>query len=107
MDFDARSSRKTYSDYYSGPIAEARTGALRVALLFGSAVIALALILVPILNNRSNDVVTQSLFPNGVDTMATGSIRNSQAYTVRKSVLQPAPDAVCIIHPDGTKKGDC
>ncbi|WP_420960617.1 hypothetical protein [Brucella sp. IR073] len=108
MSFDDRSFKKNYSGYYSKPMAEARSGALRVALLFGSAVIALALILVPVLNNRpNNDVVTQSLFPTGVDTMATGSIRNSQGYTVRRSVLQPAPDAVCIIHQDGTKKGAC
>ncbi|PYE88981.1 hypothetical protein [Phyllobacterium leguminum] len=107
MGFDDHSFKKDYSDYSSGSMAEARSGALRVALLFGSAAIALAMILVPILNNRSKDVVTQSLFPNGVDTMATGSIRNSQAYTVRRSVLQPTPQAVCIVHTDGTRNGEC
>lgn len=107
MGFDDRSFKKEYSDYSSSSMAGARSGALRIALLFGSAAIALALILVPILNDRSNDVVTQSLFPKGVDTMATGSIRNGQAYTVRQSVLQPTPQSVCIIRQDGTKNGDC
>ncbi|RCS22484.1 hypothetical protein DUT91_19005 [Phyllobacterium salinisoli] len=107
MRFDDPSFKKDYSDYYSSSIAGARSGALRIALLFGSAAIALALIVVPILNNRSNKVASQSLFPNGIDTMSTGSIRSSKAYTVRKSVLQSSPQGVCIIHPDGTKKGEC
>jgi hypothetical protein len=42
-----------------------------------------------------------------VDAIETGSIRSSQAYTVRKSVLQPTPQAVCIIYSDGKKNGEC
>ena len=30
-----------------------------------------------------------------------------QTYTVRKSVLQPNPNAVCIIEADGSRHGDC
>ncbi|PRD40942.1 hypothetical protein C5748_24060 [Phyllobacterium phragmitis] len=107
MGFDDHSFKTDHSEYYPNSIAGARSGALRIALLFGSAAIALALILVPILNNRSNDVASQTLFPSGVDSISTGSIRNSRAYTVRKSVLQASPQTVCIIHSDGTKSDDC
>ncbi|KXF79387.1 hypothetical protein ATN84_06670 [Paramesorhizobium deserti] len=108
MPFDDHSfHKKDHGSYYPNSIAGARSGVLRITLLFGSAAIALALILVPILNERSRDIASQSLFPDGVDTISTGSIRHSRAYTVRKSVLQSTPEAVCVIHPDGRKSGDC
>jgi len=108
MPFDDHSfHKKDHGSYYPNSIAEARWGALRVALLFGSAAIALALILVPILSERSRNVASQSLFPDGIDSISTGSIRHSQGYTIRKSVLQSTPEAVCVIHSDGKKDGDC
>ncbi len=36
----------------------------------------------------------------------TGSI-GANTYTVRRSVLQRSPDAVCIIRTDGGRSGDC
>lgn len=80
---------------------------LRVALLFGSIAIAIAMLVVPILQSGARD----TSFANrgaGVDTMATGSIRNGGArYTIRRSVLQPAPDSTCIIRENGARSGDC
>lgn len=78
-------------------------GALRLALLFGSAVIALALIAVPMLAGRDHSIRGG---PVGLDMMTTASI-GSDSYTVRRSVLHPAPEAVCIIRSDGRRSGEC
>jgi len=81
-------------------------GALRVALLFGSAAVALTLILTPMLEDRTRRVA----YPAGIDMMATGSIgqrSNPGAYTIRRSVLQPSPNAVCILRDNGMSTGDC
>ena len=43
----------------------------------------------------------------GVDPMSTGSIGRGEAYTIRRSVLQSSPDAVCVIRSDGARSGDC
>jgi hypothetical protein len=77
-------------------------GALRIALLFGSAAVALALIAVPLLEGRVSDRPA-----GGVDLMSTGSIGTGETYTIRRSVLQSSPDAVCVIRSDGTRSGDC
>ncbi len=84
-------------------------GALRVTLLFGSAAVALALILTPMLEDRTRKVA-YSAYPAGVDMMPTGSIgqrSNPGAYTIRRSVLQPSPNAVCILRDNGMRTGDC
>jgi hypothetical protein len=76
---------------------------LRATLLFGSAAMALALILTPIADRFSRD-------PNigaALDYMATGSIERSGNYTIRRSVLQKDPSSVCIVRPDGRHSGDC
>jgi hypothetical protein len=42
--------------------------------------------------------------------MPIGSIgqrSNPGAYTIRRSVLQPSPNAVCIIRGNGMRTGDC
>ena len=77
-------------------------GVLRVALLFGSAAVALALILAPTAENYAQGRVT-----NGLDLTATGSIGRATGYTIRRSVLQPSPDSVCIIGNNGVRSGDC
>ena len=74
-------------------------GALRIALLFGSAAVALALIAVPLLEGRGSDRLA--------GLMSTGSIGTGETYTIRRSVLQSSPDAVCVIRSDGTRSGDC
>lgn len=87
---------------------EVGMGALRVALLFGSAAIALTLILTPIAQNQTERMV--SAYPRaGLDRIATGTIGqpNVNSYVVRRSVLQSSPNAVCVIRPNGARAGDC
>ncbi|WP_303853846.1 hypothetical protein [Bartonella apis] len=65
----------------------AGTGVLRIVLLFGSVAIALGLILVPMLGDRKDAELTQSIFQNKVDyTTMTGSVNQSaipQVETVK------------------------
>ncbi|OJF90801.1 hypothetical protein [Pararhizobium antarcticum] len=84
-----------------------RTGVLNLSLLFGTAVIALTLILTPMLTAKTDNRVLANA-PLDYDTIQTGSIPSgttSKRYTVRRSVLQEMPGAVCIIDGDGTKSG--
>jgi len=86
-----------------------RFGAVRAALLFGTAAIALATILTPIVAERSSSARV-AWGPGQFDNITTGSIPSrskTTAYIVRKSILQNNPDAVCIIRSDGRKTGDC
>ena len=86
----------------------AGSGALRLALLFGSAAAALALFLAPLAEREADMRLARPVLPANVDTMSTGSItRQGGSYTVRRSVLQEMPDAVCIIRSDGGHSGDC
>lgn len=81
-------------------------GILRITLLFGSAAIALALILAPIADSQTRDYADGA--PFGVDDVTTGSISKGGAvYTIHKSVLQTSRDSVCVLHPDGRRVGDC
>ncbi len=77
-------------------------GALRITLLFAAAAVALALIAAPLLESRSGFLARNA----GVDLMSTGSISGT-SYTIRRSVLQSSPDAICIIRSDGARSGDC
>lgn len=79
---------------------------LRVALLFGSIAIAIALLAVPLLQSGINETA-MAVRGAGVDTMSTGSVRDSNRYIVRRSVLQPTPDSVCVIRANGTRSGNC
>ncbi|MCV9967578.1 hypothetical protein OIU34_37775 [Pararhizobium sp. BT-229] len=84
-----------------------RTGALNLSLLFGTAVIALTLILTPMMASKSDTKVLADA-PIDYDTISTGSIPGGNAakrYTVRRSVLQEMPGAVCIVDADGSKSG--
>jgi hypothetical protein len=83
-----------------------RVSPVRVALLFGSAAIALALFATSYLGSERWDEMAVS-DPGGLDPMTTGSVRTANRYIIRKSVLQDSPDAVCIIRPNGTSSGDC
>jgi hypothetical protein len=87
-----------------GRAETARSGALRIALLFGAAVVAVALLAVPMLSGRS--LVASNGSP-GIDSMTTGTVATPGIYTLHQSVLQPTPRAVCVIHPDGKRSGDC
>lgn len=79
-----------------------RTGALNIALLFGTAAIALSLIVTPMLAEHRDDrhlAHVQEEF----DRITTGSIGSADKapkhYTIRRSVLQETPGSVCIIQP--------
>ena len=78
-------------------------GMLRIALLFGSAAVALAMILAPMADRYSR---TQIVGAGRLDFMSTSSVGQSGAYTIRRSVLQ-APGSVCIIDSTGRRSGDC
>ena len=84
-------------------LGAAGVGMLRVALLFGSAAVALALILAPMADRYSK---SQVVGIDGLDYMATGSTGKSRTYTIRKSVLQET-GSVCIIRATGERVGDC
>ncbi|MFC3207358.1 MAG: hypothetical protein WA973_17545 [Mesorhizobium sp.] len=85
---------------------DAGMGLLRITLLFGSAVVALALMAVPVLDNYNDrqQVARGGLI--GVDSTTTGSINRTSTYTIRRSVLQSSPDSVCVIRAN-RHSGDC
>lgn len=80
-----------------------RTGALNIALLFGTAAIALSLIVTPMLS-EDRDARRLAHVQEEFDLLTTGSItpanKGSRHYTIRRSVLQETPGSVCIIQPD-------
>lgn len=76
-----------------------RTGVLNIALLFGTAAVALTLILTPMLAGNSDRKRLASA-PRDIDMITTGSISKSEGgkrYTIRRSVLQETPGSVCIV----------
>jgi hypothetical protein len=84
------------------------SGALRVTLLFGSAAIALAMILTPLANQQ-----VARLGGGSIDRIATGSTQGvggalpmSRSYTIRRSVLQDQ-GGLCIINANGVRSGSC
>jgi len=92
---------------------DAGAGILRVTLLFGSAAVALALILTPIAEKQADKMLFSSYPSRGLDMMTTGAVggsigqRQGESYVVRRSVLQPNPNSVCIIRQNGMRTGDC
>ena len=85
---------------------QASSKALNIALLFGTAAVALSLILTPMLSDKSKSSVLASA-PE-FDAITTGSIpktENGKRYTIRRSVLQQEPGAVCVIQ--GYGDGGC
>jgi hypothetical protein len=93
--------------YHSGPapFEAARGRILRVALLFGSAAIAIGLVAASVLDNRLGGRMAQNDY--GIDRTTTGSIGYKGTYILRRSVLQNSPDAVCILRDNGTRTGAC
>jgi hypothetical protein len=97
---------KTPSDQeFKGERAN-RIGAVNVALLFGTAAIALSLILTPVLSPDKNQMASSTM---GYDDIKTGSIPTEDGkvkrYTIRRSILQKNPGEVCIIDQDRNKTG--
>lgn len=90
------------------PLTGAGIGALRVALLFGSAAVALALIATPVIDRSFRPQLAGSAFVDGLDLTSTGSVAaGGTRYTIRRSVLQASPNAICVIREDGQRDGDC
>jgi len=92
-----------------GETAEmAATGALKAALVFAVVVIAAAVIAAPLLA-RQGDRVMASRTPLGYDDIVTGSVpaTGQRTYTIRRSITQPMPDALCIIDENGARHGSC
>lgn len=79
-------------------------GTLRLALLFGSAAAAVALIVAPIADRQSQAYVASA---DEIDGMTTGSVRVRDSYTIRRSVLQASPDSICVIRANGMRIGEC
>ena len=88
-----------------------RTGALNIALLFGTAAIALTLILTPMLASRKGTAMNIATITaaDPYDDIKTGSIRptgpvakpeteNGKRYVIRRSVLQTNPADYCVVH---------
>jgi len=95
-------------DYYppsTSRLQAASGGLIRLTLLFGSAVVGIALIAVMVINNHFGDTMADA--GSGVDYTPTGSIGYPGTYVLRRSVLQPSPNSVCIIRDNGTRSGDC
>lgn len=90
----------------ASPLAGVGMSALRVSLLFGSAAVALALLLAPYAESQTRRLAQGSI-SNGLDFISTGTARSGNGYTVRRSVLQPHPRSVCIIRDSGARSGDC
>lgn len=85
-----------------------RTGALNIAILFGTAAIALTLILTPMLAGRDGPARLASVtIPDAYDNISTGSIpsaakdrtesANGKRYVIRRSILQENPESYCIV----------
>lgn len=78
-----------------------RTGVVNIALLFGTAAIALALIVPPMLGGHG-DKKRLAFEADQYDNITTGSIGSSsdganKRYTIRRSVLQETPGSLCIL----------
>lgn len=83
------------------------SGAVRVALLFGSAAVAFTLILAPIIDRGAGNLISRRGVAQGLDATATGSIIKQRGYMVRRSVLQSGPSSSCIIRENGEQSGEC
>lgn len=97
-DMDGRSRQAFFSTLGSA--------AVRFALLFSTAGIALALFLAPVMD-RETRIMTVRNYPADIDRMATGSVAKPVDYTLRRSVLSSQPGGVCVIQADGDAVGDC
>lgn len=85
-------------------LSGAGMGALRVALLFGSAAVALSLMFIPDGDRRS---ARQALLDPGIDHIVTSSFgARANTYQQQRTVFRALPDE-CVISRDGSKRGNC
>lgn len=98
-----------WSSVYSGAANRQQNGrlsAVRLALLFGMATIALALVVPPMINISSgNSLLTPGKY--GIDYTTTATASRKKEYTMQRSILLPSMSSVCIIQKDGRRSGDC
>ncbi|WP_320197485.1 hypothetical protein RMR16_020625 [Agrobacterium sp. rho-13.3] len=91
---------KTVEDRQSYSEKSRRIGVLNVALLFGMVAIALSLIVTPMLAGKTPPARFAQV-PDNFDMISTGSINRGdqpkKSYSIRRSVTQPMPGAVCIV----------
>ncbi len=80
----------------------ARLSVLRLALLFGTATIALALIVPPMVGVPGGDAADP-----GIDPITTATVPKTREYTIQRSVLQQPGSTVCIIDSRGDRTGNC
>lgn len=98
---------KAVSERDEPRVKPSRIGAINLALLFGTAAIALSLILTPLVAGKddSGRIAAGDQF----DMLTTGAIpdkgEHGRRYTIRRSVLQDNPGAVCIIDINGHSTG--
>lgn len=87
----------------------AKSSALRISLLFGGLVIALGLVVVPLLDQGSQSGLFAGNPNRNIDPITTATIggQRTETYVIRRSVLQPTPNAKCILKQDGTATGEC
>jgi hypothetical protein len=80
----------------TGVWSGAAGGILRVTLLFGSAALALALIIAPLANRSSQAVVDYSA-GRSLDEIQTGSIKKADptVFTAGSGALQSMPNSIC------------
>ena len=79
----------------------------KFSVWFGTAAVALTLILTPMLADKSKSSVFASV-PTEFDNITTGSIpktENGKRYTIRRSVLQESPGSVCVVQGYGSGAG--
>lgn len=86
----------------------AAAGALKAALVFAAVVVAVAVVVTPLLASRE-DRMQEANGRLGFDRITTGSVppASERTYTVRRSITQPMPDALCIIDANGNRRGAC
>ncbi len=97
-----------WSSVYSGNSESkrpVRLSLIRLALLFGVAAGTMALV-VPRMLHETGSWRTAARH-SGIDYTTTSTIRKVHEYTVRRSVLQPGSEGVCILDSLGGQSGGC
>ena len=93
------------------PSGSAGMGILRITLLFGSAAVALALIIAPIAERQTRSYLDPERNARPASTtMTTGSIGSTGyrgQYTIRQKRAAIVAATVCVIRDNGVQIGDC
>ncbi|RLQ88579.1 hypothetical protein [Notoacmeibacter ruber] len=83
-------------------------GILRAALLFGTAGVMLALFLAPVAEKKAMQYAQRPQSPafQNLDRISTGSVtsspRSGTTFILRRSVLSPLPEILCLPSAGGT-----